>query len=127
MNEAERARFLTGLVGKAYRIGAEGPDAYDCEGLARHILRSVFGIALPKIGEAARERRTFIRVDAPVDGTLVITGANSFDRHVGVYLRNDGGGVIHAVDNAGVVFDSMLAFCVRCPTRVRFYRATLPT
>lgn len=49
-SKAERLAFLEALIGRPYRIGATGPDAFDCYGLARHLQHHLFSYDLPELG-----------------------------------------------------------------------------
>jgi cell wall-associated NlpC family hydrolase len=104
-------------VGKPYELGAQGPDAFDCRGLVRHVLRSHFGLDVPLIpsgdqlaelwGEKIAEG-TWETVQCPRegDGVLMRGGANP---HVGVYLTSAGPGILHAFAGAGQVVWAPLA------------------
>jgi len=37
------------LIGKPWQLGADGPDAFDCRGLVRHVWRSQRGIDVPAL------------------------------------------------------------------------------
>ncbi len=120
MIAAERRVYLSRLVGKPYLAGAQGPDAYDCEGLARDIMARVFGVELPSAEDVLAQRRNWTRLALPCDGSVMFTGVGNSDRHVGVYLRE--GGVMHAVEDQGVVFDPLNVLALRLRAKTRFYR-----
>jgi cell wall-associated NlpC family hydrolase len=110
MPPSDKRALLRGLIGKPYRAGAGGPDAFDCYGLARHVMRELYAVALPdRIAPAAIRRSAWRRVAFPADGAIVLMGAGPTPKHIGVYL---GDGVLHALEGAGVVFDpfDMLPF-----------------
>lgn len=102
-------------VGRPWVAGAQGPDAFDCWAFFRHVQAAHFGIAVPPVevedyDNAAAlvallgnhpERGRWARVTAPTDGDGVIIHR---PLHVGVWLAVDGGGVLHCVRGAGVVF-----------------------
>lgn len=58
-------------IGKPYRFGARGPDAYDCWGLARAIYRDM-GIDLPEFEsmEKPEGRQALVDLAAPLFVTL---------------------------------------------------------
>jgi cell wall-associated NlpC family hydrolase len=104
-----------GYVGLPYRPRAEGPDAYDCWGLVRAVLRDVFGVVVPiiqppgyTISQFARqfaghpERARWRTVEAPADGDIVLLSHGRQPHHCGVWAAVDGGLVLHAEDGVGV-------------------------
>lgn len=111
--KAEQALPYIGLPWKA---GATGPDAYDCWGLLRHVQLKYFGIILPEIvvGDAATCREMFnekinnhdwVLVQYPQHGDgVLLRGGN--EPHVGIWLDIDGGGILHALEGVGVVFNN---------------------
>jgi hypothetical protein len=50
---ARRPHWAAALVGLPYRDGATGPDAYDCWGLARHVLTTAARLPMPEAQHAA--------------------------------------------------------------------------
>jgi len=105
------------LIGRPYRAGGQGPDAFDCWGLVRSVMAHRFGRALPAIPVNALdvravltafrdhcERRNWDLVAMPVEGDCVLMRQSRHPVHVGVWLNVDGGGVLHAVSSSGVVF-----------------------
>lgn len=127
------AHALEHLVGLPWEAGAQGPHAYDCWGLFRHVQREVFGIEVPIVVAAdyddphvltdlfARheERARWALIEAPVHGAGVLVRA---PLHVGVWLDVDGGGVLHSVRGAGVVFTSDASWAASGFGRRQFYR-----
>lgn len=84
-------RFAYAQLGKSYRFGAEGPDAYDCSGLTSAAW-SRAGVALPH--NARRQQQSVHRVSRSElrPGDLVFYYRNV--RHVGMYVGS--GKIIHA-------------------------------
>lgn len=112
---------LVSLIGKPYKLGYEGPDYYDCWGLAKHIQSVMFGRHMPSIKtppekvaglvkfvktHEARKQWTLAK-SYPKHGQLVEMSTNELPFHIGVYLNIDGGGIIHSHENCGVCFDTM--------------------
>jgi len=108
------------LIGKPYEPGAQGPDSYDCWGLAKKVQKTLFNREMPSIKDPPTNLKTLIRFvknheargqwiksDGPKHGQLVelAHGKNPF--HIGVYLDIDGGGLIHSVNPLGVCFDRL--------------------
>lgn len=116
-----RADIVNALVGSPYRLGAAGPDAFDCYGLARHVQQALFGRDMPAFsmpGTAGRtaiaaaiaahpERGRWREIDRPADGALVTMARNSCGYHLGVWLDEDGGLILHALEAVGVVADTV--------------------
>ena len=102
-----RVEILRGLIGKPYESGAEGPDRFDCLGLAALVLREVFCCDLPRDhASILAARRIWFPSRMPSDGSIVLM--RDGDKHIGVWLTENGGGVLHATQRRGVIFDSPL-------------------
>jgi len=69
-------------VGRDYRMGAEGPDAFDCSGLMRWAFRVGAGIRLPRL--AHEQQAICLPVTHPDRGDLVFWGDPA--HHVGLVL-----------------------------------------
>lgn len=98
-------------LGLPYRLGADGPDAFDCRGLVRVVLRKHFGRAVPPLplgtdlgalwaSSVASGMWETVDHPAPGDG-VVMRGGD--DPHVGVYLEAGEAGVLHAYEASGQV------------------------
>jgi cell wall-associated NlpC family hydrolase len=122
-------------VGLPWVKGAEGPHAYDCWGLVRHVQRAHFHRELPAIDLDALDLaaiegvlaggvhdRRWLRTPHPLegDGVIVAQGRNI---HVGVWIDYDGGRVLHSVGGWGVVCTDLLRMRAAGMGRLRFYRA----
>ena len=107
-------------IGRPWHAGARGPQAYDCWGLFLAIQRVHFGRDLPEIPVDANDLRTVMStfrdhperqrwttVTSPIEGDAVLLRQSRHPVHVGVWLDVDGGGVLHAVKDAGVVFQKL--------------------
>lgn len=120
-------------LGRAWENGAEGPDAYDCWGLVRAVLRDRFGIALPAVNVDALAplavRRAFRdsgeydhwqEIDAPVvEGDVVLMSHAKHVHHIGLWTA---GGVLHAVEGAGVVHQHLQSLRMHGWNVVSVYR-----
>lgn len=119
-------------IGLPWKSGAEGPDAYNCWGLLRHIELTYFGVLLPNIvvGDVFGCRDMFeekvhnqewvpVAIPQHGDGAL-LRGGN--EPHVGVYLDLDGGGILHAMENIGVVFTHSRSLPALGFGRTTYYR-----
>ncbi len=105
------------LIGHPYRLGGQGPDAFDCWGLVRWVIARRFSRELPLIPIGASdarmiltafrdhpERQNWSLVTNPIEGDCVLMRKSRHPVHVGVWLIVDGGGVLHAIEGNGVVF-----------------------
>lgn len=113
-------------LGKPWVPLATGPDAYYCWSLFRVVQRDHFAIEVPEIvipewtglamvREAMAqfahhpELQRWRQVPTPQDGDGVLMSAAKDPWHVGIWLDVDGGGVLHCVEGAGVIFTGVLA------------------
>jgi len=102
-------------IGIPWEQGATGPDTYDCMAFMRHIQGKYFGIEMAEVlipdydngrelvgllnGHAEKER--WLQVEKPIHGDAVLVRS---PLHFGIWLNIDGGGVLHCVRGAGVIF-----------------------
>lgn len=101
-------------IGMDYEAGSFGPTTFNCWGLLHHIQNTYFGVNLPiaPIGDAVACLDLFesgvhgglwSKLEQPEHGAgALLRGGNS--PHVGIYLDIDGGGILHALENVGVIF-----------------------
>ena len=108
------------LIGRPYKRGGDGPDAYDCWGMVRHVFRVHHGIEMPPVAVAddSADNVAAIKRAAVASGWRPAEGEPQADdivlmrgidgRHVGVMVAADGAlGLLHAVDGAGVCFQAL--------------------
>lgn len=102
-------------IGIQWEDGAQGPEAYDCWAFFRMVQRAHFNREVPVILAADyddpsalatlfrehEENGRWVKVDQPQPGDGVIVHK---PLHVGIWLPDDGGGVLHCVRGAGVIF-----------------------
>jgi hypothetical protein len=80
------AAFARSLVGDPYVYGADGPDAFDCSGLAKYVYQR-YGQYLPR---TADDQYHYVRhVDDPRPGDLVFFLSGGVAYHVGIYEGSD--------------------------------------
>jgi len=127
--------FVNNLIGRPYKPGATGPDAFDCYGLTRLVQSVGWGRDLPDIVvPEIDDRRIFIalfrqhagdhrwrQVERFGHGTIVTMARHDNALHVGTYLDFDGGGVLHALERPGVQFDPLPCLKATGWRRFRFY------
>ncbi|QIJ76188.1 peptidoglycan endopeptidase [Methylobacterium sp. NI91] len=121
-----RTTFLSDLIGRPYRIGATGPDAFDCYGLARHVQAALYAVPMPELpfvaattrqqaeamlNHAERQNWREIPEHEARDGDLVLMGnVAGRDFHLGTYVvPSTAGVVLHINERAGVVADDLPA------------------
>ncbi len=114
-----RRDTIMACLGRPYRAGAAGPDAFDCFGLVCHLSAALFGVDVPRDGAGIlRARRIFAEVATPVDGAIAIMRGG--DKHVGLWLAPECL-VIHAIERSGVVLDDLPSLQFSGFGRPRFF------
>lgn len=129
------ADVINGIVGKPYRLGAEGPDEFDCYSCTAAIQLHIFGRIMPKFAAAATsgrtalavaitvnpERNNWVETSDPTHGSIVTMARNVCGYHLGTYLDIDGGVIAHAIEECGVVVDTMTSLTAIGWRRFRFH------
>lgn len=107
------------LIGKPWTQGGTGPDAFDCYGLVRHVQAQRAGFLMPVICvdglntlSAARAVRDYPYSDWDQvsdfrELDVLQLGHAQHPHHVGLWVEADGGGVLHCVAGAGVLFQRL--------------------
>jgi cell wall-associated NlpC family hydrolase len=99
------------LLGKPFREGARGPDAYDCVGLLLEVERRL-GYSVPEWGSHARVLETAIShwesVTDPQPGDGLLIRSDEPRWHVAVVCGNNY--MIHAHPDCGVVRERYNSF-----------------
>lgn len=92
------------LVGKPYRVGGRGPDAFDCSGLVYHVYKKA-GLILPVTAEEQGLAGVATSREATLPGDIVVF---KIDRgfHVGIMLNERE--FIHASKSRGVAISDLL-------------------
>jgi hypothetical protein len=117
---ADRASVINALLGRPYRCGANGPEAFDCYGLTRWLQKQLFQRDMPVFSlppDAGRfaiaaaivahpERHSWIEAARPIDGALAIMSRQECGFHIGTFVDVDGGVVVHALERPGVCADA---------------------
>jgi len=73
---------------------------------------------------AGRDEHGWEEIDGePEDGDAVLMGTGSRPRHIGIYIGvDDGGGVLHSVEHAGVIYTPWHRLAAAGWTRTWIYR-----
>ena len=129
------AVYARAQIGKPFSRGASGPDTFDCKGLVWHAKLELFDEVLPPLGFDPHNIRNIIRTvqteiakpiweeqSTPAHGTVVTLSHSVRGHHVGVWLEIDGGGLLHALENAGVRFQRMIELKLDGWSHFRYYR-----
>lgn len=114
--------WILSYLGKPWAPGGLGPDAYDCWGLVRAVYRERLGIELPVVDVeslsplATRralaqhpERMHWRVLVEPEPYAVALMSYGSRPHHVGIWT---GEGVLHAVEGAGVLHQSLASLAV---------------
>jgi len=121
-------------IGIPHKPGGEGPDAYDCWHLLRHLQKEYFGVEMPlaPIGDeeaclALFKDKTasgdWVHVEVPQHGDCVLLRGGMWP-HVGIYLDLDGGGVLHAMEDAGIIWTRLPRLRALGFGRTTYYRVS---
>lgn len=90
--------ILNEELGKPYIYGSEGPDSFDCSGLAKYAYASL-GINLPRVASDQAEYGSPISKDDLEFGDLVFFSSDGITiDHVGIYI---GGGFFEHAPHTG--------------------------
>ncbi|WP_127142834.1 NlpC/P60 family protein [Pelagibacterium montanilacus] len=112
-----RAEHINRLIGRPYHLGAQGPDSFDCYSLTRTLQAGLFGREMPAFAAPAQagrmaiaaavaihpERGRWQEMPHPQDGAIVTMARHLQGYHLGTFIAEDGGLVVHALEGTGVV------------------------
>jgi cell wall-associated NlpC family hydrolase len=100
---SEVVQHAFNLLGKPYKNGAKGPDAFDCSGFIYYIYQRV-GIAVPVMTEGQIKSGYDVSRDSVQPGDLVFFKIKN-DLHAGIMInRKD---FIHSSKSRGVAVDDI--------------------
>ena len=133
MNTIKSLTWPALYIGLPWEAGGQGPHAFDCMGLFKHLQASYFGVQVPSIiapdyddpqalaplFKKHAEHARWHRILAPEHGCAVIIHR---PMHIGVWLDFDGGGVLHCMRGAGVVYTSQSAWILSGFGRCEYFR-----
>jgi cell wall-associated NlpC family hydrolase len=97
---SEIVAFAREHLGKPYRYGSAGPDAFDCSGFTTYVFRH-FGISLPRTSAGQGSAGRAVSKSDLMIGDLVLFKTSPRDSrigHVGIYIG--GGNFIHAASGS---------------------------
>ncbi len=83
------------LIGTRWAPGAQGPDAFDCRGLVRHVVRERLEADLPEVETAHGSKWRPVEGEPAHLDVVLMRGPEG--RHIGVMVYGNGMlGVLHA-------------------------------
>ena len=85
-------------VGRPYKYGAAGPNAFDCSGYTMYVYRQATGRKLPHKAHGQQSAGRAVSKSAAKPGDLIVIRKGSYGTHAGVYA---GGGYMYDAPNAG--------------------------
>ncbi|WP_435837931.1 C40 family peptidase [Streptantibioticus parmotrematis] len=99
--------FVESQVGKAYVMGATGPDAYDCSGLVQAAYRTI-GVDLPRVSEDQSTAGTQVSLSDLQPGDILYWGSAGSAYHVAIYVG--GGNFVGAQNPSSGVVEHPLSY-----------------
>ncbi len=108
----EAVRIGEESIGKPYKRGAKGPDAFDCSGLMRYIFKEAGAPHVYGTSKSLAANEKWIKIERAEDlqpGDLIFSGDGEKVSHVGLYI---GGDTLLESTSGGVHF-SCLSFHYR--------------
>ena len=117
-----KTHWASDYIGKPWKAGCAGPDAFNCWGLVVDVYRRFYGKtlesipvpennlkALIKTVEVHPERYRWEATSIPKEGDVALLRQSRYPTHVGLWVEVDGGGILHCIQGTGVVFQSLQA------------------
>lgn len=122
-------------IGDIWKAYGRGPHEFDCYGLHWYINKEYNNRMLPKelevdMGSTDRESRyiedglkqKWIETENPKTFDLVAMSKKRAIHHVGCFLDNDGGKVIHALDKLNVIVSTFSHLRKLGISTIKFYK-----
>jgi lipoprotein Spr/probable lipoprotein NlpC len=117
-------------IGIPYKFNGRDMKGIDCYGLVWLVEKEVFHKELPIFSNVSDKARDILvndyrpllnaqEVGVPVDGDIVLMFVYGKPVHVGVYYND---GVLHALENRGVVYEKLSSRYIKRYNRKEFYR-----
>jgi cell wall-associated NlpC family hydrolase len=96
-------QFAMAQAGKPYRLGAKGPDSFDCSGLV-FFAYNKYGIRLPQTAELLGQTGYDVDPGVVLPGDLVFFLVKK-EHHVGIMINKKD--FVHASKSKGVAVDTV--------------------
>ena len=94
-------------LGKPWKAGGRGPDAFDCYGLCIDVYQNAIGIVqapdFTAFDHGAEDSSNWRKIIKPSQFCVVLMRSCG-QSHAGIWLSADRGGVLHCVCGRGVIF-----------------------
>ena len=113
--------FAENYIGLPWVAGGRGAREFDCWGLVLWVQKHYYGREVSLIPVDPHnyyelihafshhpERKRWDLVDNPSDGDVVLMKRHHYPIHAGIWIDVDGGGVLHALEGVGVVFQKTI-------------------
>lgn len=123
--------WLIEMIGLPWEAGGRGPKSYDCWGLLRKIYADQLGVDLPSFsgvspdslrGTKLLEKKDgWERLESPRDFSAVALSTRSKIHHVGVWIKEEGGLIIHCHKNSGLIVQSPSEMAATGWKRIEYY------
>ena len=97
--------FIEEWLNTRYLYGGETKSGIDCSGFSGALLKSVFGIKLPRTAREQYQHSEKISPFEMAEGDLVFFNTSGGVSHVGVYLANDY--FVHSSTSQGVTISNL--------------------
>lgn len=124
------------FIGIPYELGARGPERYDCWGVVWKYYKEMIGIELPQFpgvvesGKQAIEEIIDTRaksdewqeVETPKEGDLVVMKTRLMTPHVGVYVEQSGGRILHTYPKQTSCMEPVVRMGHHGIREIRYYR-----
>ncbi len=132
---AQGRHWARQYMGKPWINGGQGPEAFDCWGLVRHVLAEHFNIQVPTVDidpdclrgciralQNGKRDGTWRRVKTPGDGDVVLMAHAKYPSHIGIWLHVDAGGILHCLRGCGVVYSTPIKLRLSGWGGIEYYR-----
>jgi peptidoglycan DL-endopeptidase CwlO len=96
-------QHATGLLGRPYRSGAKGPDAFDCSGFVYYVFKR-FNINVPYTTDELVRTGYQVPQESVLAGDLVIFNIKK-SYHIGIMMNERE--FVHASSSRGVAIDNL--------------------
>jgi len=110
--------WVNNYIGKPYSF----TDGYNCASLVYTILTKEFNKNIPEINNKNLKKIAKLTqfIKSPEHGAIAVM--KSMENHVGIWLDIDNGGILHAIENIGVIFQNKIHLRASGWLKINYYR-----
>lgn len=122
-------------LGKPWTVDGFGPTAFHCWGLVWYVYKKHYNVDVPKYLEVTGDQmRAIVRtiksqknstdwakIPFAIDGCLAGMSSHKSLHHVGVFLKVDGGMILHSCEGKGVVCQPISTIRAHGWSRIDYY------